>query len=146
MILENGQANLNCIWPTTSSWSSNCQGHKPFTTWASLCHTALQITDLAHDLIQNSHKCIFLGTRETRIKHVCINPNATPILKEWFNVCALSLMASSTNTFSLLNKKLLTSSYVPCALLDTGDAQQTRDYSSPHGIFIIIDPTPNIDN
>ena len=32
--------------------------------------THLQITVLAHDLVQNSHKCMFLSTRETRVKHM----------------------------------------------------------------------------
>lgn len=80
----------------------------------------LQITDL----VQNSHKCIFLGAREAREKHVQINPTPTPLLKKLFSVCALPLMAYSSHIYSFIQQQII--DFFLCCM-----------YS--FGIFIIID-------
>ena len=51
-------------------------------------------------------------------------------------LCALPLMAYSSNKVIHLFNKLLTSSYNPCTLLATGYTGNKRNYSSSHGIFI----------
>lgn len=60
----------------------------------------LQMTELAHDLVQNSHKCIFLPTLG---ENICMNKSKpNPTAKKQFSACALPLKIffSSKNVFT----------------------------------------------
>jgi hypothetical protein len=82
MVLENGQANHNYIWPTTSSWSNDGQGHKPFTTWANLCHIIYRWQTLLMTLFK-IHTNVYFYTQEKLGENICMNkPKSKPSVKK----------------------------------------------------------------
>lgn len=89
MVWENGQENHNCIWPTTTLWSSDGQGHKPSTTWANLCHSIYRSQTLLVTLFK-IHTNVYFYAQEEIEEDICMNKSKsnTLLLKKWFNVFA----------------------------------------------------------